>query len=167
MIYRILGILILLASFTIISLVFKDDGKLLGLLTSPLPLTNHQDCIERTPAQQLAGLIKNDFDELLQKKQLPPEWSQIGLIKFQMNSVLAAAILGSHRPQIKRVQDGSTFLEVEVLDLPDESNPGIIVQASLFDIRSQNKIFEIGRTYTMDQLNKVHPPAQENTKENP
>ncbi|MNT75914.1 hypothetical protein D3C72_2148600 [compost metagenome] len=84
-----------------------------------------------------------------------------------MGSELAKAILGKNRkPTFQRIKEGTAYLEMEIMDLPDEENPGIIIQASLFDIKSKNKIFEIGRTYTMNQLNKEEP-VKEKVQETP
>lgn len=155
--YRILGILILGAALSLIAIILKDDNKLIALLGQN-PATT---CEQRTPAQQLSLLIKNDFDHLLKNKELPAEWSQISSINFQMNSTLAKALLGKHRPRFKQIQNGAYFMEIEVMDLPDDNDPGIILQISLFEIKSQNKVFEIGRTYTMNQLNNVEPSKKE------
>jgi hypothetical protein len=82
-----------------------------------------------------------------------------------MGSELAKALLGKHRkPEFQRLKEGTAYLEMEIMDLPDDEDPGIIVQASLFDIKSKNKIFEIGRTYTMSQLNKEEPQKKEKPK---
>lgn len=112
------------------------------------------ECVQLTPAEQLIQLIDGDFSDLEQEGQLPKEWKSIATVEYRLSSDLARAILGKEKPGIQRVKNGTHYLEVEVLDLPDEKNPGIILQASLFDIKSKNKIFEIGRTYTMNQLNK-------------
>lgn len=155
MIYRILGLLILFAALAVVALTFKNDTDFSKLMTSSFFQAPAKSCHERTPAQQLTDLIRSDFDQLLRSNQLPAEWGQIGSMSLHMNSTLAKAILGKHTLPFKRIQEGTHFLEVEILDLPDEENPGIIIQASLFEIKSQNKIFEVGRTYTMSQLNKT------------
>lgn len=113
-----------------------------------------QVCTQLTPAQQLASLIENDFQNLSKTDQLPLEWFSISRVETRVGSLLANAILGQERPKFKRIKEGSNYLELEIMDMPDDVNPGIIVQASLFDNKSQNKIFEIGRTYSMKQLNR-------------
>ncbi|MEN0059481.1 MAG: hypothetical protein AAGB31_11650 [Bdellovibrio sp.] len=138
MIYKVLGVLIMVAAGVIMSLILKQETP----------------CVQLTPAQQLIALINDDFHTLIREGSLPPEWNSIATIKVEMNSDLARALLGKERPRFQRVKDGSSYLELQFLDLPDEENAGIIIQASLFDIKSKNKIFEIGRTYTMDDLNK-------------
>lgn len=113
-----------------------------------------KNCVQQTPAQQIIKLIENDFQTLSKTNQLPLGWFSISKVETKINSQLANALLGQERPSFKRIKEGSNYLELEIIDLPDEMNPGIIVQASLFDLRSNNKIFEIGRTYKMSELNQ-------------
>lgn len=154
MIYKVLGALIIVAAGILAFLTLQEESK-------PVKGDKKENaCIQLTPAQQLAEMINKDFESLAQTQQLPPEWQSIATVEIRMNSELAKALLGKTRPHIQRVKEGTAYLELEVMDLPDEENPGIIIQASLFDIRSKNKIFEVGRTYTMNELNKV-PPSPE------
>lgn len=149
MIYKVLGALIILAAGTLafLTLQQEDSEKKSAKATDT--------CVQLTPAQQLSKMINDDFATLTAEGQLPPEWNNIATIEIRMNSTLARTILGKERPHIQRVQEGANYLELEIMDLPDDENPGVIIQASLFDIKSKNKIFEIGRTYTMNDLNKV------------
>jgi hypothetical protein len=114
-------------------------------------------CESLTPAQQLTNLINQDFTELAKSHQLPPEWAKIGSVQYVIDSDLAKAFLGKRRPQIQRVKNGGYFLEMQFMDLNDNENPGFIIQASLIDIKSKNKIFEIGRTYFFEELNDPTP----------
>lgn len=155
MIYKVLGALIIIAAGALAFLTLQDED---GPLKKDKKVAA---CVQLTPAQQLSQMINDDFQVLAQEGQLPPEWNSVATVEIRMNSELARAILGKQRPNIQRVKDGKNYLELEVMDLPDEENPGVIIQASLFDIKSKNKIFEIGRTYTMNELNKVPPPPQE------
>ncbi|NUN05209.1 MAG: hypothetical protein HUU57_05550 [Bdellovibrio sp.] len=148
MVTKILGALIVVAAVVITGLALHDEGLLLFR-------SKDTECVQKTPAQQLVSLIENDFHTLSQNKELPAAWSSIEKVEVRMNSILAKALLGSLLPAFNHVPDGKNSLELEVVDLPDEVNPGIIIQASLFDIKSKNKIFEIGRTYTMSQLNQT------------
>lgn len=48
-------------------------------------------------------------------------------------------------------------LEIDILDVPDESNPGFILQMSLIETATKNKVHELGRTYHWSSLNGRHP----------
>lgn len=151
MIFKIIGALIICAAGFIAISTLKNDEQIKAKLC---------DTKQLTPAQQLSQLIENDFHDLSKSGQLPNDWKSIATIEIKMNSQLAKAILGKERPRIQRIKDGKSFLELEFMDIPDDENPGIIVQASLFNIKSKNKIFEIGRTYNMNQLNKNQMPEK-------
>ncbi|MFM6927299.1 MAG: hypothetical protein ACKOX6_02490 [Bdellovibrio sp.] len=153
MVFKIIGSLIMVTAGVLAYLTIQDQSSLRskkGIFKNKA----QAECIQQTPAEQLVQLIDDDFSNLEQEAQLPKQWKSIATVEYRTSSVLARAILGKSKPGIQRVKNGTHYLEVEVLDLPDETNPGIILQASLFDIKSKNKIFEIGRTYTMNQLNK-------------
>lgn len=155
MVYKVIGALIIGAAAAFAVIVLKDDFIGGGGVSGKAEM-----CSQLTPSQQFAKLIDDDFADLQKTGQLPKEWNNVATIELRMNSTLARALLGKNRPTFQRVKDGTTSLELEVMDLPDEENPGVIIQASLFDIKSKNKIFEIGRTYTMNDLNRAPAPAR-------
>lgn len=145
MVYKFIGATIILVAVAFGAFVFKDEYT----------TQKSEFCSQLTPSQQLTRLIDDDFADLKKTGQLPKEWQSIATVELRMNSSLARALMGKDRPRFQRVKDGTAYLELEVMDLPDEENPGIIIQASLFDIKSKNKVFEIGRTYTMNDLNRI------------
>ena len=154
--YKFLGIFFIAIAGSIAYLAMQTDSGILN------PLTKNEACAQLTPAQQLVKLINDDFTDLKATNQLPEAWNSISTVEYKMGSELAKALLGKHhKPEFQRLKEGTAYLEMEIMDLPDDENPGIIVQASLFDIKSKNKIFEIGRTYTMAQLNKEEPTKKE------
>jgi len=153
MVFKVIGSLIMVAAGILAYLTIQDQATLKNI-KGAIKDKNQVECVQLTPAEQLIQLIDDDFSNLEQEGQLPKQWKSIATVEYRLSSELARAILGKAKPGIQRVKNGTHYLEVEVLDLPDETNPGIILQASLFDIKSKNKIFEIGRTYTMNQLNK-------------
>lgn len=158
MIYKILGAFIIMAAGVLAFLTFKQEGIVLGKKKNTPKA--EVACVQLTPAEQLVKLIDDDFKQLAREGQLPAAWGNIATVEYRNGSELARALLGNAKPGIQRVKDGTSYLEVEILDMPDETNPGIILQTSLFDIKSKNKIFEIGRTYTMNDLNHQIPPEQ-------
>lgn len=160
MINKIFGVLIIVVALGLGYMVLEDDFRASDQKSPEV-------CIQLTPAQQLIKMIDDDFQELGATGQLSEGWKSISAVEVRMNSNLAKTLLGKERPHFAQVKEGSTSLELEIMDLPDEENPGVIIQASLFDIKSKNKIFEIGRTYTMNELNKVVPAEAPTTPQNP
>jgi|GEM_PF-1709539 len=159
MIYKVFGALIIIAAGVLAFLILQDEPAI-QIVTKGKKAAVEKACVQLTPAEQLAKMINDDFQALAEAGQLPAQWNSIATVEVRMNSQLARTILGKSRPNFQRVKDGKNFLELEFMDMPDEENPGVIIQASLFDIRSRNKIFEIGRTYTMNQLNRIDPPPE-------
>lgn len=157
---KTLGFLIVAAAGFIAGLALKDD------LMLPEKATTSAIHHQLTPAELTVLMIDKDFHQLGLDKQLPEAWMNIKTVEYKMGSFLAKSLLGELRPHFPQKQDGNGHLEVEVLDLPDESNPGFILQVSLFDLKSKNKIFEVGRSYTMADLNKPTPKAETAKSEN-
>lgn len=156
MMYKLIGAVIIAVAGVLAYLILQDEPGSILSAKKEKP-EEAAACVQLTPAQQLAKMINDDFDNLAKTQQLPVAWNSIATVELRMNSQLAKTILGKERPSIQRVKDGTSYLELEIVDLPDEENPGIIIQASLFDIKTKNKVFEVGRTYTMNDLNKVNP----------
>jgi hypothetical protein len=151
MVYKVFGGIIILVAGVLAFLVIQDQPEIFGKASSKKA---DSSCVQLTPAEQLIQLIDEDLLTLRKNGNLPKAWDSIATVEYRNGSELARALLGRAKPGIQRIKEGTHYLEVEVLDLPDEKDPGIILQMSLFDIKSKNKIFELGRTYTMNQLNK-------------
>ncbi|MEK2687751.1 hypothetical protein [Bdellovibrio sp. GT3] len=157
MIYKLIGTLVILAAGVLAFLIVQDNpsANFIKVVSK-----SQEACIQLTPAQQLVKLINDDIDGLKRTNQLPKEWNSIATIEYLVRSDLARTLLGSEKLSLQRVKEGNYYLEVEVLDLPDEKDPGIILQMSLKEIKSKNKIYEIGRTYLMSTLNRQTIPAE-------
>ncbi|WP_210415560.1 hypothetical protein [Bdellovibrio sp. NC01] len=158
MLYKLIGALVIISAAAIAFLTLNEEG--MQIAKKKIIGKSAATCVQLTPAEQLVKLIDDDLIALGKAKQLPAQWSHIATVEYRNGSELARAILGKAKPGIQRVKEGTAYLEVEIMDLPDEENPGIILQMSLFDIKSKNKIFEIGRTYTMNDLNHQTPPPE-------
>jgi hypothetical protein len=155
MVYKIIGSFVILAAGVLAFLIVQDGP------TGSLIRAKSESCVQLTPAQQLIKLINDDIDGLHREGKLPKQWNAIATIEYKVRSELARTLLGSEKLALQRVKEGNYYLEVEVLDMPDEVDPGIILQMSLKEIKSKNKIFEIGRTYLMSTLNRQAPPSQQ------
>lgn len=156
MVQKVLGSFISIVALVLMYLILHSDLDSFSLKSDCAP--------QKTPSQLFTSLISDDLKTLNETKELPPEWEDIAKIDIEMTSTLARALLGNSNPPIQTKKDGLYKLEMTFLDLPDDQNPGVIVQMSLFDIKTKNKIFEIGRTYTMNQLNNIQPKIKSSNK---
>lgn len=93
--------------------------------------------------------ISEDLYFMKKKSLLPPEWESIQYIAYNFHSDFQRKLVGHQKFDIKEDPQGKYRLEIEFIDLPDEKDPGVILQMSLIDIVSNNKIFEIGRTHSV------------------
>lgn len=133
---KIIGI-ILLACAAIIFQYSYDD--FLSAFFSPS--TKLKRAIEEDITNSLTGDTLKNTHDLHHVK-----------IKFRSNN--AHEFLKKHPPQFQTKKEGKVWLEIEVLDLDDNENPGFITQISVFDIKSGNKISEFGQTYYLRNYDK-------------
>jgi hypothetical protein len=160
MLYRLFGLLIFVLASALAYLTFDQFKGEIRWMTA-------------TPAERISIIVENDFKSLVQSKDLPPEWADLTEVVYKMNSPVTQALMGNERPHLelaslspnykkqknkKEKEEAKNYeAEIEVIDLPDEQKPGFIFQVSLIDMKSKNKIFEIGRTYYFNELNKKKP----------
>lgn len=96
----------------------------------------------QTPNQKLQILIEKDI-----LKSLPVKKDKLHHVELKYRSKEAHKLLSKNPVEFETFKDGTIWLEIEILDLPDDKNPGIITQTSVFDLDSKNKISEFGKTY--------------------
>lgn len=121
--------------------------------------------VTASPSQRIILLVQKDFQKLTKEHAVPPEWNQISKVTYIMNSPVTESLMGESRPELSLSPNDRTSIignlnyeaEVEVIDIPDEKNPGFILQISLLNIKTKNKIFEIGRSYYFKELNEKKP----------
>lgn len=110
--------------------------------------------------------VSEDLAAMRAKKLLPKEWDSIQYIAYNFHTDLQRRLVGHRKFKIKDDPQGNYRLEIEFIDVPDEEAPAIILQMSLFDLASNNKIFEVGRTHsiagflTKEKSEPAKPKAQ-------
>src|SRR5437868_13474684 len=141
----------------------KVIGVLLLLCSAVLFRYSYSDFVELffSPSEHLQVKIQKDILNSLQG-QLERKSMSIHHVVIKYRSQQGRDFLGNHQPIFETTKDGSVWLEVEVIDLPDQDNPGVITQTSVFDIKTNNKISEFGHTYFF----KAFTQHQLSTKEN-
>lgn len=108
------------------------------------------------PKNSIEWTIHLDFKKLNEEGQLPPELNQVRQIftldrRQQQAPINWQEVSKFHFPQ---KSDGIYDLQLEIFSTedpnqkPDPNDPtGIIIQYSLFDTKTKNKIWELTRTY--------------------
>lgn len=129
MLTKIIGLTLLLSSGLLIYMNFED--------MIPLFLS---------PPMRLQSKIQKDTVRLLSqtRRNAPPS---IHHVEIKYRSKKAHDFLKNYQPEFKTSVRGTIWMEIEVIDLPDEENPGLITQVSIFDVKTNNKISEFAETY--------------------
>src|SRR5690606_13428630 len=104
-----------------------------------------------------------DLGSLEKQGLLPKEWASIKEVRFQPTSEVSRAWIEANKPVFKTNPQGEYLLEVVVLDWTDEEEggSGAILQMSLIRLSDNEKIYELGRTYTLNdtKAEAVSAPA--------
>ncbi|MCX7979345.1 MAG: hypothetical protein N2578_10115 [Bdellovibrionaceae bacterium] len=106
---------------------------------------------------------------MMQKKGLlPAEWSSIKTVAYTFNSSsMAQSLLRAEPIPIPTKPNGTTRLEVDFLSMDEETAASTIaVQFSLFDLASDNKLWEGAKTYNIGQFLKSEQQKEKTRPEN-
>ena len=134
--------------------IFGITVLLFGLLAV---VTTYKDLspfwFDSSQAEQIQTLWKQDIELLVRSKSLPKEWIEVSEIKYFPLTETTKELLSKIRPPLGTHDMGKYRMEVTVDDWLDTENGksdyGLMIQYQLFDIASQNLIWELGRTIIM------------------
>lgn len=148
--------------------IFGITVLLFGLLAV---ITTYQDLspfwFEGTEPQKIETLWKQDVELLVRTKSLPKQWLEVSEITYFPMTDSVKQLLTKIRPPLGTHQDGKYKMEVSIDDWKDGSDYGLMIQYQMFDIESQNMIWELGRTLTLkdSKVTEKSPAGEENKKE--
>lgn len=101
---------------------------------------------EQNQTEQIETLWRQDVELLVRSKSLPKEWTQVSEIKYFPLTDSVKELLSKIRPPLGTHPGGPYKMEVTIDDWKDGNDYGLMIQYQLFDIASQNLIWELGRT---------------------
>lgn len=114
----------------------------------------YEKTVQQTPSAQFSLMVENDFnEELRQMPDLLPFWGSLKSIEYEYSGNLGKMLLKNRKPKLPIAQNGEYRLTVLIVDIDDEKQPSILFQMSFFEIKSNNKKFEIARTYDISKFN--------------
>jgi len=116
-----------------------------------------------SPSEKLKNKIEKNISNSIEKEFSKNNIS-IHHIDIKYRSKFAHDFLLKHQPKFTTNSNGNIWLEIEILDLPDEENPGIITQTSVFDLKSKNKIAEYAKTYMIKDYEQSLKKEKTNIK---
>lgn len=114
-----------------------------------------------THRQSFSDTVGEDLEIMHQKKLLPKEWDQVQYATYIFESPTAQQLVNTKSVVNKFNPNGNLRLELLFMDLPDEENPSVILQMSIFDIASQNKVWELGKNYSIVPYLKKEKPTKQ------
>lgn len=130
--------------------IFGITILLFGLLAV---ITTYQDLKpfwgESTQTEQIETLWKQDIELLVRTKSLPKQWIEVSEITYFPLTDSVKELLSKIRPPLGTHKDGKYKMEVSIDDWKDGSDYGLMIQYQMFDIATQNMVWELGRTLTL------------------
>lgn len=159
MILQFFGILILLVA-----------GAVGWLAMNPELMKKYEipEFVGYAKSQNFSEMVSEDFSIMKEKNLLPEQWDQIQYVAYGFNSEFQKKLINDRRLSFPEKPSGTHRLQVEFIDAPDDENPSIILQLSLFEIGSENKIWETAKTYSLVPYlkpKKKEAPVPEKTAE--
>lgn len=129
-------------------------GKIAGLVFVVLALSgflvltlDYLDSHGASPSQRLQSLWEEDLKLLADHRKLPDAWNKIREIELIPATDTAREWARSLEVPIEVHSDGSHRLEVLLLSWSQDESDGAIVQYNLVDLKTNNMVWELGRTY--------------------
>lgn len=104
--------------------------------------------------KRLERLWAQDLRNLEESNRLPPQWQDVGEVElFGGTPQTKNWLKRIHVPIRPKKADGQHKLEVLVVAWEEEGVQGALVQYNLVDRKTQNMIFELGRTLILHDPN--------------
>lgn len=128
---KIFGISVLFFGLLAVIMTYKDVTPFL---------------FESTQVEQIESLWRQDMELLVRSKSLPKEWIKVSELKYFPLTETTKELLAKIKPPIGKHEKGDYRLEVTIDDWKDGTDYGLMIQYQLFDIPSENLIWELGRT---------------------
>lgn len=103
----------------------------------------------KTQKLSFSQMVSEDIEFLRLKGRIPKQWDEIQYVAYNFHSEFQQNLINGEKLNIADSPSGKNRLEIEFIDVPDQDNPSVILQMSLFELTTQNKIWELGRTYSL------------------
>jgi hypothetical protein len=98
-------------------------------------------------AGQIESLWKQDMELLVHNQALPKQWIEVSEIKYFPLTDSVKELLSKIKPPLATHENGTYRMEVTIDDWKDNSDYGLMIQYQMFDIKSNNLVWELGRTF--------------------
>ena len=102
-----------------------------------------------TPAEKMAMTWSEDLKLLENSRKLPPQWKDIREVSVKADNSEIQNWLKDLHPDIPMVKNGNYRLEVFLVFLIEGYRYGAVAQYHLVDLRTNNTVWEDGRTFKL------------------
>lgn len=106
---------------------------------------------------QLQQQWEEDVHNLEASPKLPKAWFDVKELEITGGTPETKSWLRRIHVPLKTKKDGHYKLEVLVVAWEEEGKQGALVQYNLTDLKTQNMIWELGRTFILRQLRDPNP----------
>ncbi len=121
---------------------------------------NYIGWYKSTPLEKIQLLVNNDFSNSLKKNEFPKEWDSIKGYKTAFHSPIAEYFFSSIKIPLNSSPQGEFYAKVDIVDIPDTKNPGFLVQFSIINLKTNDKVEEFSKDYYLSQLEALPEFAQ-------
>lgn len=97
--------------------------------------------------ERLSLLWKRDVSNLKKLNKLPKLFSDIGEIELISEDARTGEWVDKVKIPFKKKEGGSHRLTISVLQWIENHQYGVVMEFSIFEIKTDNKVYELGRTY--------------------
>lgn len=117
--------------------------------TGFLTLELHKE-LEMTEPQRISRFWRLDMQKLRDENHLHTGLVQLKSIEFFTPSELAKAWSEIIEVPFATREDGKYHLEILILSHEDEGERAVVIQMDLVDLETNNLVWELGRTYSLE-----------------
>jgi hypothetical protein len=133
--------------------MFKVIGISLLIFGAIISITSWDDISPfwlNKPNQKLEVIWRQDIASLIRSGKLPKEWREISEVKVEALNEEAKSLLSEIKVPIVTRPEGTHRVEIYVDSWSEATNKTIVIQYHLFDKASQNLVWELGRTLSVE-----------------
>ncbi len=113
-----------------------------------------------TPLEKLQILVSQDFIKTKDKNEFPKEWSALKGYQVYYHSSIAEYFFKKIQVPMGASPQGIYYAKIDIVDIPDAKNPGFLLQISLINHKTNDKVEEFAKDYYLADLEKVPKFAQ-------
>lgn len=110
-------------------------------------------------SEQIKMLWEQDLELLVRNRSLPKEWIKVSEVKYFPLTDSVKELLTKIQPPLSQHENGSYRMEVTIDDWKDDSDYGLMIQYQIFDMPSDNLVWELGRTLIIADSKIIKKPG--------